>query len=321
MPRIPARPQSLDQDDSPVVAVLDRTSTAVRQDPPPRPATPPPRPATTPPPVVADVLSRRVQELSAAEELFTRQVDGTELSPDEAEFLRGLWPDKIAHAHEFSRVARYRDLQRAAGPRFEREVAETAARHAAEQLADEGAAIRERLAILQTQLADLEQSAAKAAREHDLRTQAVEKLTDETLLGEPFRSRYQAARQRWEKDYGIPARVARQTAAGLLTKSQWTADNDAEAIATYSQSKPELSHLTVERFTQVDRSYIRQPGPVQGQPRDRRHVTVNRPAWQEHVEELRRQAEAATRDAERLEAEGQASKAELDEMLRSLIPA
>jgi hypothetical protein len=50
-------------------------------------------------------------------------------------------------------------------------------------------------------------------------------------------------------------------------------------------------------------------------------IKIDTAAWQRHVQELQAEAEQAIAEAERLEREGDASRAEVDAMLVSLIPA
>jgi len=323
MPRIRQHPNT----DS-TAAVLDLPFPVVEEDlqPDEPPAvetqpveTPPIRTAEpTPPPVAlptaVDVIARRTQELAVAEELFVKQEAGEPITADEEELLRFLYPDKFARAAQGQRVHRYRSLQRTAGSTAERTEVETAAQETAAELAEEGPAIRAQIEELQQQLQALEKSAAAAQADHARRSQAVDALRDPLLLGEPFRSRYHAARDRWERDYGRPSRSLRNQAVGYRKTAGLDPAEDSAAIAMYAQGTKGQEHLVK---TQIE---LRDPAVRSSEVRDRRIVKVDAAAWQQHAQELLQQADAAEAEAERLEQDGQALKAELDGMLNALIP-
>jgi hypothetical protein len=218
-------------------------------------------------------------------------------------------------------VGRRAKLQRQAGTGAERKAARVARDEAAQKLAGEGSRIREQVEALQRELVALERSAAETAAVVERQSTAVAALHDPAFLPEPHRSRYEAGRQAWERDWGIPARSARLRSDALQAIAKLNPDDRDElqkihdhctgssdsatraitAVRTESQSSP---------FVQVSR-----PGNAL------LRVTIDRAAWQRHVQELQVEAEQAIAEAERLEREGDAARAELDAPLANLIPA
>ncbi len=304
----------LDEDvlDEPVLDedVLDAPGVAAEPSSPVAEPAPPPDPS----PVAADVLARRAAELAVAEQLFVRQVAGETLTPDELEFLRHLWPDQYDRSREMSRVAKYVKLRRTAGSRSDRDAADQAAQQTAAKLASEGPAIVAKIAELQASLQTLEKSAADAQAEHDRRVQAVDALRDPVHLGEPHRSRFEAARQRWERDHGRPSRELRHQADGYRRLAGLDAERDPDAIAAYAYTTKAPEALVTTKIENVC------PSIRSSEVRDKRFNIVNRVAWAAHVEELRAKADAAEAEASRLEEAGQGLRAELDGMLAALIP-
>lgn len=302
-------------------ATLDRPQpvAAPVEPPAPRTAAPIRTAAPAPLPVAADVIARRTAELDAAEQLFRRQVSGDALTPDENEFLRHLWPVAADLHRELSRVARYRKHQQQAGSAADRADAARLAAQTAARLAEESPAIVAKIADLQAALQNLETAARDAAAAHDRRSQAVDALRDPIHLGEPHHSRFEAARQRWERDYGRPSRELRHQAEGFRQRAQLDPGQDRDAIAMYCQASkdPRVAGIVHLRFLQTPPDALIRP---EDRPRDQRFVTVNSVLWQEHAAELLQRADAAEQEAARLEKAGQALKAELDAMLQSLVP-
>lgn len=306
MPRIPAgrtmKPEPIDE---PALPVDQPSAVAV--------AEPPQTPRPEPHPAAAAVVARRADELAAAEQLLRKELDGRPLTPDEDELLRHLFPGQFQRQQELRRVARYRQLQLAAGSPADRDLAGKKAAATAEKLATEGAVIRAKIDSLQADLAALERAAADAASEQERRAAAVAQLADTTLLPEPSRSRYRFSRERWEKDFGIPVRSKRQEAKGCLQRVDWTVENDSEQITAYCQAhkNPDVRAVVALRFDQVRSN---------GEVKDRRRVTINAMLWHEHTLELRDRAERLTAEADALEQAGELLKRELDSMLETLIP-
>jgi len=336
MPRIRKEPEALAVLDSPPVAVLDIDVDEPPGDPPPAaaavpaPVAPPPIRTAEPTaprdplpqslPVAAAVIARRTQELAAAEALFVRQESGEALTPDEAELLRYLYQTESDRARQLQRVHRYRSLQRQAGSGADRADAAKVAEETAATLAEEKPVIVAKIAELQQQLTGLETAAADAQAAHDRRVQAADALRDPLLLPEPLHSRFQHARQTWERDYGRPAREARNRAAGMRATAALDPAEDRDQIAVYVQGSkdPRVAGIVHLRFLQTPPDALIRP---EDRPRDQRFVTVDRGLWQAHQAELIERADAAEAEALRLESEGQALRAELSEMLESLIPS
>jgi hypothetical protein len=198
-------------------------------------------------------------------------------------------------------------------------LAEKTALAATVRLAVEGPAVRAKIDSLQSELAKLEKAAADATKETEMRVLAIAQLADVTLLPEPSRSRYRFGRERWEKNYGIPARTKRQEAAGCEEKSRWTVA-DREKIAVYCQGHkdPAVREIVGVRF---DQPHATQVNGGDADVRDRRFVAVNPAAWSAHAAALHQQAEQKLQQAEQLERDGESLKKEIDQMLAKLIPA
>jgi hypothetical protein len=267
-------------------------------------------------------VERHNQELRDAEPQLERRVDGLPLDPSEESFLSWKFGDEFAIANQLQRVRRKRGAQKAAGLAVDRESAKAHAEQTAAQLATEGPRLRKLIEDAQRDLSIVEQTAQHAAQivqQHDAALQA---LADPTLLNDADRAIFDRGRRNWERDYGSPARVARQRAAGLLATASLDPNEDREKIAEYCQSHREAGRLVEQRFPDAPPVTPNAHHPLNRDGvRERRFITVNVAGWQSHAEQLRLAAEECTAEAERLESEGQAAKAELDQMLQTLVPA
>ena len=302
-------------------AVMDRPAPAIPIHPPATPLSPAEAPSRDVDGAVLAAVRDRARALEAAERLFEKQVAGVTLEPDEGELLRYLFPSEFDRARELSRVARLRKFQRQAGTEAERKAARVARDEAAQKLAGEGSMIREQVEALQRELVALERSAAETAAVVERQSTAVAALHDPAFLPEPHRSRYEAGRQAWERDWGIPARSARLHAKALQELAGLDpADDDARRrIHDYCQREARTAGITGSRILERPSSpfvQIKNPGnPLQIK------ITVNGAAWTAHAAELREKAQALLAEAERLETAGASAKAAIDGMLVGLIPA
>jgi hypothetical protein len=260
----------------------------------------------------------RARALEAAERLFEKQVAGVTLEPDEGELLRYLFPSEFDRARELSRVARLRKFQRQAGTEAERKAARVARDEAAQKLAGEGSRIREQVEALQRELVALERSATETAAVVERQSTAVAALHDPAFLPEPHRSRYEAGRQAWERDWGIPARSARLRSDALQAIAKLNPDDRDELQKIHEHcsgsSDPATRAITAVRVTEPS-PYVRVSRPGNELLR----IAVNPAAWQHHVQDLQVEAEQAAAEAERLEREGAGAREELDNMLVGLI--
>jgi hypothetical protein len=258
----------------------------------------------------------RARALEAAERLFEKQVAGVTLEPDEGELLRYLFPSEFDRARELSRVARLRKFQGQAGSAAEREAARTAHDEAAQKSASEGPRIRQQIETLQAELLALEKSAAEAAALVEKQETALASL-DHNVLGEPWRSRYLAAREAYQRDYGRPIANLRARAEGLRTVCSWTPEANPKEIEVHCDH-PQLRHIVHAVRQPVSESpWIVRKNPGNPMPQ----IKIDTAAWQRHVQELQAEAEQAIAEAERLEREGASARAELDAPLANLIPA
>jgi len=313
MPRIANRPQTQTLNHAPV-AVLDSPAEPSLFDEPPAPKV---KSAPAPPSRQKSEAAARLEaDLRDAETALIRQADGERLDPDAEFHLAFVYPDQFELDAQKSRVARMRKFQRLAGSVADRQNAKSYQDQTAAQMAAQGPKRRQAIEDAQRDLAALERAADQARAAVEKHETAIHSLLDPTLLNNLDRAVYERGRRDWEANYGSPARVARQTAAGLLEKAGWDAANDDEKLATYSQSKPTLNHLATERL--LPTPTIRQPG--QENVRDKRHIRVDVRAWQQHAAELRAAAEKLLTEAADLETAGEQARQELDQMLRSLVP-
>ena len=296
------------------------TSTAVLDRPAPHPpmartqARETPRPA--PDADAFEVVSRHADGLAAVDQVFARELAGIPATAYEALLVKYLYPNELERDLERARVARRLKFQRAAGSGADRLAARTAHDEAAQKSASEGPRIRQQIETLQAELLALEKSAAEAAALVEKQETALASL-DHNALGEPWRSRYLAAREAYQRDYGRPIANLRARAEGLRTVCSWTPEANPKEIEVHCDH-PQLRHIVHAVRQPVSESpWIVRKNPGNPMPQ----IKIDTAAWQRHVQELRAEAEQAIAEAERLEREGASARAELDAPLANLIPA
>ena len=296
------------------------TSTAVLDRPPPsaaiRPTSPPTEAPRVADPVTDAIVAAHAERVAAAEALLARDA-GQGLSADEDLLVRSVF-DEHQRAQAIMIVGRRAKLQRQAGTGAERKAARVARDEAAQKLAGEGSRIREQVEALQRELVALERSATETAAVVEMQSTAVAALHDPAFLPEPHRSRYEAGRQAWERDWGIPARSARLRSDALQAIAKLNPDDRDELQKIHEHcsgsSDPATRAITAVRVTEPS-PYVRVSRPGNELLR----IAVNPAAWQHHVQDLQVEAEQAAAEAERLEREGAGAREELDNMLVGLI--
>ena len=255
-----------------------------------------------------------------ADERLSRNAAGHPLTADDEIVIRSIY-SAGERSEALRRLGRLRKLQATAGSAADRAASEARRNETASRLAEHGPRLRDEIDRLQAEVSKLEAAAAGAAADLERRAAAVETIqTDPTLLSPARRVTFEFLRRRWEETYSGPARCARLRSDALQAIAKLNPDDRDElqkihdhctgssdsatraitAVRTESQSSP---------FVQVSR-----PGNAL------LRVTIDRAAWQRHVQELQVEAEQVIAEAERLERKGAEPRKELDEMLASLIP-
>jgi hypothetical protein len=108
----------------------------------------------------------------------------------------------------------------------------------------------------------------------------------------------------------------RARAEGLRTVCSWTPEANPKEIEVHCDHPRLRQIVQAVRQPVADPPWITVRNPGNPMPK----IKIDTAAWQRHVQELQAEAEQAIAEAERLEREGDASRAEVDEMLASMIP-
>jgi hypothetical protein len=262
--------------------------------------------------------------------LLQRQQSGETLAPSEVSFLEWLWPSDGALFSQRARVAKLARLQQAAETSAARAEAKAKAQESVDALTTVGETLRIEIAQAQERLADLEQHAKQTSMAVEKHDAAVRSLKDPVLLNDVERGRFEHLRQRWEREYGSPSRVCRHEGEGMIAIAGLDPAADAEKILSYASSHRGLDHVVTVRILeghQRGTAFFHRrmdddgTGPRPYVAQDRRMITIDVTSWRQFAVRLRELGEEKLHQAEQLEQGGESLRAELDEMLGSLIPA
>ncbi len=264
---------------------------------------------------VPDSIIRRNEELHDAEQILIRKVDGLDIRPDEESFLGWLFGDEFGIANQSRRVRQLRTQQKKAGTAADRQAAKVRQEETALQLREQGPMLQATIDEAQAKLDALKRDAEQAGRIVEGHDAAVLALNDPAHLNDADRPLYERLRKTWERDFGRPSRTKRQEAAGCLEKSKWTIESNSLEIISYCQAHKDPAVRQIVGMPPRRNTHEPATGNV-----DHRKPVISGQWWRAHAQELRDRAERLHAEADQLEQAGAPLKAELDEMLQSLVP-
>jgi hypothetical protein len=244
----------------------------------------------------------------AAEVIFTKMADDTDLSDAELAMLRHAGPAIVpgdggrserAFARwcrrQTERIKSVRKLQGMAGTSVERRAASEAAENAEARLNARSAEIADTIAKLQTERAELEQAAVKARTDSDHRQAALAKLREKSILPAYIVDRLNQCKRKWKQGKGRELEVKRNRLAileGLTsldiserrrTLAGIEGGRDLEKIRGHIEGNPDFGSTETNRLESFGMVH-RVVSPPHGETIEMRIDNLDRQKWQAYLD-------------------------------------